>query len=113
MLGREFRITAAKEYNNIYKNGKKIPGKYMIMFILENTLGYNRFGFVTSKKVGKAVLRNRIKRQLRDLVRRMQPQWKQGYDIVLVVRYRADKVEFDHLKNDLSGFMRKAKLWVD
>jgi len=109
MLGREFRITVAKEYNNIYKNGKKTPGRFVILYYLENHLGHNRYGFVTSVKVGKAVVRNRIKRQLRNLVRQMDPSIPPGHDFVVVVRHHAGSADYHQLEKDLRVVLRKAQ----
>lgn len=113
MLGREFRITAAKQYNNIYKNGNKIPGKYLIMYQLPNNLGFNRYGFVTSSKVGKAVIRNRIKRQLRELIHQLDPDCQQGNDLVMIVRYHASSADYGNLERDIKGLLRKARLWAN
>jgi len=110
MLGREFRITATQEYNNIYRNGKKFPGKFVILYVADNELGHNRYGIVTSTKVGKAVVRNRIKRRLRDLVRKMDLNIKPGHDLVLVVRQHAGSADYQQLEKDLSMVIRKAEL---
>jgi ribonuclease P protein component len=109
MLGREFRITTTQEYNNIYKNGRKIPGRFIILYVMKNHLERNRYGFVTSVKVGKAVVRNRIKRQLRDLVYRMDHSLPPGYDFVLVVRHHAGSAEYHQLEKDLSVVIGKAQ----
>ncbi|HAA08306.1 MAG: ribonuclease P protein component [Syntrophomonadaceae bacterium] len=110
MLGREFRITSAQEYNNIYRFGKKIPGRFMVLYYLRNNLGYNRYGFVTSAKVGKAVVRNRIKRQLREMVRQMNPSIKPGYDLVLVVRHHAGSADYQQLEKDLRMVLKKGQM---
>ncbi|HHW62307.1 MAG TPA: ribonuclease P protein component, partial [Syntrophomonadaceae bacterium] len=58
MLDRHNRIYEKKDYNSLYRTGRRIAGKYIIVFIRDNSLERNRFGFVCSKKVGKAVVRN-------------------------------------------------------
>ncbi|NLU47251.1 MAG: ribonuclease P protein component, partial [Syntrophomonadaceae bacterium] len=68
------------------------------------------YGIVTSHKVGKAVVRNRIKRRLRALVRKMDPAIKPGHDMVLVVRHHAGAADYQQLEKDLSMVIRKAKL---
>lgn len=109
MLGREFRITTTQEYNNIYKNGKKIPGRFIILYVMKNHLDHNRYGFIASVKVGKAVIRNRLKRQLRNLVHQMDPDLAPGYDFVLIVRHHAGSAEFDQLEKDLKVVLGKAQ----
>jgi ribonuclease P protein component len=110
MLSKERRISKGRDYNNIFKNGKKIPGRYIIVFITGNNLGRNRFGIVTSKKVGNAVVRNRAKRQLRAIVKNGWEKVKDGYDIVIVARKNIDGVVYDLLVRDFYIVMRKADL---
>lgn len=111
MIGKEFRIRESKQYNNIYQNGKKFLGKCLIVFIMENDLGINRFGIVTSKKIGNAITRNKAKRRLRALVKENRLKLKQGYDLVLVCRPLISKVKYSQIEKDLFIVMRKTGLW--
>jgi ribonuclease P protein component len=67
MLPKKFRLPA-KEFDVVYKNGKKVRGKYGMFVVKENSISNPRFGFVLSKKVGNAVLRHRMTRLLRVVV---------------------------------------------
>ncbi|CAG1772727.1 Ribonuclease P protein component [uncultured bacterium] len=58
----------------------------MVVSIAPNTLAHNRYGFIVSKHLGKAVTRNLIRRRLRAVVRELHPQLKPGYDIVIIAR---------------------------
>lgn len=110
MFGKEKRISRSYEYNTVYQQGRKTPGRYIIVFVIPNLTDHNRFGFVTSKKVGNAVARNKARRQLRAIV---QTEWdtiKPGYDIVVVVRKNFSGTSFDLIKKDFSIVMRKAGL---
>lgn len=64
MLPKKFRLPP-KNFNKGYRNGKKVRGKYGMFVYSENDINNPRFGFVVSKKVGGAVLRNRMTRLLR------------------------------------------------
>ena len=110
MLNKQYRITHKKVYDRTYQGGKRISGRYLIVFMRENGMAYNRFGFVTSKKVGKAVTRNLVKRRLRALVRQEMPRFKGNYDVVIVARYNIKEAEFTALKKDFLIVMRKAGL---
>jgi len=57
------------EFQNIYNLGNKYFGNYSLIFFNKNKLDYSRFGFVASKKIGKAFCRNRIKRLFREYIR--------------------------------------------
>ncbi|MEN6460574.1 MAG: ribonuclease P protein component [Syntrophomonas sp.] len=110
MLSKEKRINKGRDYNNSFKNGKKIPGRFIIVFITENNIGRNRCGIITSKKVGNAVVRNRAKRQLRAIVNNAWGKLKEGHDIVIVARQNIDGAAFDLLVRDFYIVMRKANL---
>ncbi|NLB51442.1 MAG: ribonuclease P protein component [Syntrophomonadaceae bacterium] len=107
MIGKEFRIRESKHYNNIYQNGKKYLGRYLVVFILKNDLGINRFGIVTSKKIGNAIVRNKAKRRLRAVVDNNRFNLEQGYDFVLVSRPLISKVNYIQIEKDFISVMRK------
>lgn len=110
MLNKKFRISNRKDYNYIYKHGKKIQSRYIIVFLAANNLEYSRFGIVTSKKVGKAVIRNQAKRKLRAIVQNHLPAVKSGYDLVIVARYNIKEALYAALEIDFLNALKKAKL---
>jgi ribonuclease P protein component len=69
MLNKKFRLTKRKEFGYIYKNGKKFNTVNLTLVTIPTKLSNARFGFVLSKKVGHAFQRNKIKRQLSEIVR--------------------------------------------
>lgn len=110
MLSKENRISRSAQYSSIYKYGKKTPGRYMIAFVIPNQLENNRFGIVTSKKLGKAVARNKVKRQLRAIVHKGWDKLKPGYDVVIVARKNLPGTSFVLVERDFFIVMRKAGL---
>jgi len=67
-----------------------------------------RVGFTVSKKVGKAVERNRVRRRLRDIVRRSNPAWmRSGHDYVLIGRRAALNLPFARMSEDFEGALRR------
>jgi ribonuclease P protein component len=57
-----------------------------VLAILPNNLEHNRYGFVVGKRVGNAVVRNRVRRWLREAVRALEPHLRNGYDVVIIAR---------------------------
>lgn len=76
------------EFKRIYNKGKSVVTPFMVVYCRPNRLGHNRLGVTVSVKLGKAVVRNRARRRLRELFRLAQPSMKQGYDVILVARSR-------------------------
>ena len=87
-----------------------MQAKYIIVFVTANNLEYNRFGIVTSKKVGNAVLRNQAKRRLRAIVQTHLPQLTTGFDLVIVARFNIKEAIFAALEKDFLNAVKKAKL---
>lgn len=110
MLKRRFRIKTGKEYNNIYKNGKKFGGRYLLVYVLPQDENGNRFGVVASKKVGNAVKRNRIKRQIRSIIRVNQGRMCGSNQVIVIARHSIYGVRYQELEKDFLAIMKKAKL---
>mgnify|MGYP002517384403 CR=1 FL=1 len=72
-----------KDFSVIYKRGKSIGDRFVVLFYRPNGLTYNRTGFLASKKVGNSVQRNRMKRLIREAYRLSRDQMKKGYDIIV------------------------------
>jgi len=111
MLQKEWRISSGREYSYIYKNGLRISGQYMIVFITRNALSHNRFGIVTSKKVGNAVTRNRTKRRIREIIRKNLESLPSGHDMVIVARYNTKEAKSALIEKDYLKLMRKASTY--
>ena len=77
------KIKKTREFSKIYNNSKKIYTKYTIIFVNKNNTNKN-FGFVASKKTGKAVQRNRIKRLFKEFVKLNRTKLKENTDYIFV-----------------------------
>ena len=87
-MGPFISIKKNKEFGKVYKMGKSIVDKYLVLYFLPNQQRFTRFGFSTGKKIGKAVIRNRIKRIMREICRTNSNLIKTGYDCVIIIRPR-------------------------
>ena len=76
------------DFRRLYAKGKSAVNSYMVLYCRRNSLGVNRLGYTVSTKLGHAVVRNRVRRRLREICRLNSPAMKTGYDIVVVARSR-------------------------
>lgn len=75
-----------KDFSKIYKRGKSVGDRYVVLFYRKNGLSYNRTGFLASKKVGNSVQRNRAKRLMKESYRKLEGTLPTGYDFILIAR---------------------------
>ena len=85
------------EFRRLYHRGTSSAGRHLVLYCRKNRLGRNRLGLVSSTKLGHAVVRNRVRRRLREIFRLNQDKLTQGYDMIVVARTRAVHAEYHEL----------------
>ena len=100
------------EFRRLYAKGKSAVNPCMAVYCRKNRLGYNRLGFTTGTKLGKAVVRNRTRRRLREAYRLHEERFLPGYDIVVVARVRA-VLRRTEIPNDTSKKLTFDKLVIN
>ena len=85
------------DFRRLYAKGHSAVTPYLVLYCRRNRLGVNRVGYTVSTKLGGAVIRNRIRRRLREIVRLNASDLRPGWDIVLVARSRCVDAPWDKL----------------
>jgi len=91
------RLLRREQFVKVQKEGAKVAVDPLLALALRNQLGTTRMGFTVSTKVGNAVVRNRIRRRLRELYRRRRAALPSGVDVVIVARTSAPSADFGGL----------------
>lgn len=90
-----------KDFQVVYKKGKSLANKYLVMYVMKNELERNRIGISASKKVGNSVVRHHLARLIRENYRLLEENFQCGYDIIIVVRVSAKEITFADMKSAL------------
>jgi ribonuclease P protein component len=98
------------QFSLVYDKGQSWTGREIVLKTLLNGLNATRFGFVISHRLGKAVVRNRIKRRLREITRQTPVQ--PGWDIILIARVPAASLDYQGLEKSVKKLLIKAGLIV-
>lgn len=104
------RLRSSGDFASVRSKGTAFPGRFVVLSVLklDDPGAPTLFGFITSKKVGIAVQRNRFRRQLREIARHHPLQ--KGHWVVTIVRWRAAQATFEELKHDWLKAAKRARL---
>jgi ribonuclease P protein component len=105
------RLTRSSEFERVKRDGLVRRGKLLMLSTaaVENS-GQSRVGFITSRRLGSAVVRNRVRRRLREIVRRHQHDLRQDFWIVLVARRDAATASYRALEDEWLRLARRASI---
>lgn len=102
-------LKKARDFDRVFRSGQSFGCRELVLFVRPKNRGIPRVGYCVSKKLGKAVVRNRVRRRLRELVRRLEGEVGPGWDFVILARQAAVEASFQKLHDSLKGLMRKAR----
>jgi ribonuclease P protein component len=96
------KVRRRTDYLRCYRTGRRRHGSLAIVYFVPNQLGHPRIGVTASRKVGKAVARQRLKRRIKEIYRRWQDRSQlPAFDLVIHLKPEAGKSDFPALKAEL------------
>ena len=99
-----------EDFSAIYSRGKSVGERYIVLFYKKNNLGYSRRAFLASKKVGKAVQRNRARRLMKESLRALADSFPQGYDYIFIARNTIVNSKCADVKKSIEAAIKKTGL---
>jgi ribonuclease P protein component len=102
------RLTRRAEYDAVYRNGRRRSSRQFTVFFAANGLGESRFGMSVGRALGGAVVRNRIRRRVREVLRLHRVEIPSGWDIIVHPRASVAKAGFASLGDELLGLVRNS-----
>ena len=107
------RVTVKEngDFRRIYRRGRSAVSGGVVVYCLKNRKGMSRLGVTVSTKLGHAVVRNRVRRRIREIFRLSQGKMKQCYDCIVVARTRAAHADYWELKRAFEKTCKKLDLW--
>lgn len=105
---REARLVRRGEFDAVYRAGRRRSSSHFTVFLRANELPESRFGVSIKKALGGAVVRNRMRRRLREIVRCRRSEIPAGWDIVIHPKSAVDKAPFAELAEELLRLLESA-----
>ena len=97
-------------FRRTYNRGKTAADSRLAIYVRRNGQRHNRLGFTVSTKVGNAVVRNRVRRRLREIYRLNEDRLRSGFDVVVVARMRAADSRYHQLEKSFLKLADKLEL---
>ncbi|QHS23833.1 ribonuclease P protein component [Virgibacillus sp. MSP4-1] len=112
-MKKAYRIKKNKEFQTVFKKGKSFANRQFVLYYYHKPEQQHfRVGLSVGKRLGNAVLRNQVKRYIRQALLELDHEIKQQYDYVIIARYPARELNFFQVKKSVSHVFRKSKLFI-
>ena len=114
--GERVRRVQRLRSTRVRAHGRRVSGALLLLGYVArgepDNSGYTRIGFSVSRRVGGAVARNRVKRRLREVIRRKLARIAPGYDLVITARPGAADARMETLEQEVAGLLARARLLI-
>ncbi|WP_010094633.1 ribonuclease P protein component [Ornithinibacillus scapharcae] len=110
-MKKEYRVKDNKEFQVIFKKGKSFANRQLVIYYMKKeNQDHFRIGLSVGKKIGNAVVRNRIKRYLRQAFHELEKDILPAYDMIIIARQPTKDMGFFDMKKSLTHLLSKEKL---
>ncbi len=108
MLPRQYRLTRSRDFARVRRFGRSSGSPLLALYVLPTRSSDIRVGFSVSKRVGKATIRNRVKRLMREAVRHQLPLIRPGQDLVFIARPAAAEASYYQVAETVGYLLHKS-----
>lgn len=112
-MNRHLRLTKNFEYIKVYQAGRRWSSPFFNMYIKKNSIGLTRLGVSVSKRIGNSVVRNRVKRRLKEAFKKNIGKVKKGYDVVVSAKVPIRDADFWDIERELKILFKRGHILYD
>ncbi len=109
-MRRRLRLRRDEDFLRVRREGRTYAHPLLVLALVPNHLPHNRYGIITTRRLGSAVARNRVKRRIREAARHWHPRIAQGYDVIVIPRPPALTCPYPELLEAMAVGLRRANL---
>lgn len=112
MLRKQYRLTSSAQIKKLQQGGQSWHNRWLVLAKRANDRQESRFAFSVSRRFGHAVVRNRVRRVIRECIRRRLPLIAAGWDVLLIARLPARGAPAAQIDRAIEDLLRRSRLLV-
>ncbi|NLC04036.1 MAG: ribonuclease P protein component [Tissierellia bacterium] len=112
-MDKSYRLRKNMEFKRVYSGGKSYWNRNLVLYVRKNGLENSRIGITITKKIGNAVVRNRIRRRMKEIYRLKLGNIKSGYDLILIPKKNVIQISYKELESAMVHIMGIARILKD
>ena len=112
-MDKKYRLRKNMEFKKVYSVGKNYWNRNFVLYAKKNKLDETRVGFTITKKHGNAVIRNKIRRRMKEIYRLKLGNIKSGYDLILIPKKNVIQISYKELESAMVHIMGIARILKD
>ena len=106
-MKKKYIVKEHVDFTNIINKGRYYKSNYFVIYTLKNELEYYRFGISVGKRIGNAVVRNKVKRQMRMIIDNYKKNYQNGMDYIIIIRSNYTNAVFSEIKMSFENTINK------
>ncbi|NEW07267.1 ribonuclease P protein component [Paenibacillus sp. SYP-B3998] len=111
-MEKTYRLAKREDFNKVYRYGKSMANhQFVLYYLAQPKLEQFRLGVSVSKKIGNAVVRNRLRRMMKEIIRLNKDNLTLHYDYILIARKPVAEMEYADMQKSIFHVIRKASLY--
>ncbi len=109
-MNKVYSLRKNEDFKKIYKSGKNYWNRNLILYVRKNSLNYNRVGYSITKKIGNSVVRNKVRRRMKEIYRLNLLNIEQGYDFIFIPKRNVTDISYKELESAMLHIIKLTKL---
>lgn len=112
-MEKKYRLRKNMEFKRVFSGGKNYWNRNLILYVRKNKLDESRYGITITKKIGNAVVRNKIRRRIKEIYRLNLNRIKNGYDLIFVPKKNIVDLSFKELESAVIHILKISGMLKD
>ena len=108
-----YKLRNNMEFKKVYNGGKNYWNRYLVLYVRKNNMINSRVGYSITKKIGNSVVRNKVRRRMKEIYRLKFNNIKEGYDLIFIPKKNIVDISYKELESAMLHIMKLSKVYKE